>query len=95
VRLGGVYSLERISKESADDYWTVMENLTAFVRERSRRNETERTSHDFEQRVSRRAYFLWQRTGQREGQAEAEAFWNFAAEQENSENRQPRISLLF
>ena len=37
VRLGGIYSLERISKESPDDYWTVMENLTAFVRERSRR----------------------------------------------------------
>jgi hypothetical protein len=32
VRLGGIYSLERISKESPDDYWTVMENLTAFVR---------------------------------------------------------------
>ena len=57
VRLGGIYSLERISKESPDDYWTVMENLTAFVRERSRRNEAERTSQDLEQRVSRRAYF--------------------------------------
>lgn len=59
VRLGGVYSLERISKESLDDYWTVMENLTAFVRERSRRNEADRTSQDFEQRISKRAYFLW------------------------------------
>ncbi len=48
VRLGGIYSLERISKESPDDYWTVMENLTAFVRERSRRNEAERTSLDLE-----------------------------------------------
>jgi hypothetical protein len=36
VRLGGIYSLERISKESSDDYWTVMETLTAFVRERAR-----------------------------------------------------------
>jgi hypothetical protein len=36
VRLGGIYSLERISKESPDDYWTVMEILTAFVRERAR-----------------------------------------------------------
>ena len=56
VRLGGIYSLERISKESPDDYWTVMENLTAFVRERSRRNEAERTSQDLEQRISHRAY---------------------------------------
>ncbi len=36
VRLGGIYGLERISKESPDDYWTVMETLTAFVRERAR-----------------------------------------------------------
>lgn len=35
-RLGGIYTLERISRESRDDYWTVMETLTAFVRERAR-----------------------------------------------------------
>jgi uncharacterized protein YjbI with pentapeptide repeats len=80
VRLGGIYSLERISKESPDDYWTVMENLTAFVRERSRRNEAERTSQDLEQRVSRRAYFLWQEAGWPDGRAED--FWAQAVEQE-------------
>src|SRR3984885_12962700 len=32
VRLGGIYTLERISRESPDDYWTIMETLTAFVR---------------------------------------------------------------
>jgi len=36
TRLGGIYILERISKESPDDYWTIMETLTAFVRERAR-----------------------------------------------------------
>jgi hypothetical protein len=36
IRLGGIYGLERISKESRDDHWTVMETLTAFVRERAR-----------------------------------------------------------
>jgi hypothetical protein len=36
VRLGGIYTLERISRESKDDYWTVMETLCAFVRERAR-----------------------------------------------------------
>jgi uncharacterized protein YjbI with pentapeptide repeats len=37
VRLGGIYTLERISKEteSPETYWTVMETLTAFVRERA------------------------------------------------------------
>ncbi|MDX2240279.1 MAG: pentapeptide repeat-containing protein [Leptolyngbyaceae cyanobacterium bins.302] len=35
VRIGGVYALERIAKDSPKDHWTVMEVLTAFVRERS------------------------------------------------------------
>lgn len=35
VRLGGIYALERISKDSDKDYWQVMEILTAYVRERS------------------------------------------------------------
>jgi hypothetical protein len=83
VRLGGIYSLERISRESPDDYWTVMENLTAFVRERSRRNEVERTALDFEQRVSRRAYFLWQEAGRPDGRAED--FWAEACREELGE----------
>jgi len=33
VRLGGIYALERIAKDSPDDHWTVMETLSAFVRE--------------------------------------------------------------
>jgi pentapeptide repeat protein len=34
VRLGGIYALERIAKDSTEkDHWTVMEVLTAFVRE--------------------------------------------------------------
>jgi uncharacterized protein YjbI with pentapeptide repeats len=35
-RLGGIYALERISRDSARDYWQVMELLTAFVREKTR-----------------------------------------------------------
>jgi hypothetical protein len=80
VRLGGIYSLERISMESSDDYWTVMENLTAFVRERSRRNEVERTSEELEQRVARFAYLLWQKAGRPNGQDKN--FWTVAVEQE-------------
>ena len=38
VRVGGVYTLERIARESTADYWTIMETLTAFIREESRRN---------------------------------------------------------
>ena len=30
VRLGGIYALERIAKDSEKDHWTVMEVLTAF-----------------------------------------------------------------
>jgi uncharacterized protein YjbI with pentapeptide repeats len=33
VRIGGIYALERISKDSNKDFWTVMEVLSAFIRE--------------------------------------------------------------
>jgi hypothetical protein len=36
VRLGGIYTLERVSRESPNRYWPVMETLTAFVREQAR-----------------------------------------------------------
>jgi hypothetical protein len=32
VRLGGIYTLERLSLESDADYWAIMEILTAFIR---------------------------------------------------------------
>ncbi len=32
VRLGGIYALERIARESPRDHWTVMEVLSAYVR---------------------------------------------------------------
>ena len=70
ARLGGIYTLERISRESESDYWTVMETLTAFVRERTRRAEAERTSKPFEERVEIRAYFLWENAGKPEGRSE-------------------------
>ena len=36
VRIGGIYALERIARDSAKDQPTVMEVLTAFIREHSR-----------------------------------------------------------
>ena len=35
VRIGGIYALERIARDSAKDHPTVMEVLTAFIREHS------------------------------------------------------------
>jgi hypothetical protein len=35
VRLGGIYALERIAQDSQKDHWTVMEVLTAYIRERA------------------------------------------------------------
>lgn len=35
IRLGGIYALERIGKNSRTDYWTVMEVLTAYIRQNS------------------------------------------------------------
>jgi uncharacterized protein YjbI with pentapeptide repeats len=41
VRLGAIYTLERIAKDSAKDHWTIMEILTAFVRENAPLKEEE------------------------------------------------------
>ena len=35
TRLGGIYSLERIAQNSKDNHWTIMEVLTAFIREQT------------------------------------------------------------
>ena len=36
VRIGGIYALERVARDSAKDHPTVMEVLTAFIRDQSR-----------------------------------------------------------
>lgn len=36
VRVGGIYALERIARDSQKDHWTVMEVLTAFIRENAK-----------------------------------------------------------
>jgi len=33
TRIGAIYALERVAQESTQEYWTIMEILTAFVRE--------------------------------------------------------------
>jgi uncharacterized protein YjbI with pentapeptide repeats len=77
VRLGGVFALERISQESPRDYWTVIENLTAFVRERTQRTEVERVARPVDQqRIAERAYLLWENAGRPEGRSEE--FWRDA-----------------
>jgi hypothetical protein len=37
VRIGGIYALERVARDSAKDHATVMEVLSAFIREQARR----------------------------------------------------------
>jgi uncharacterized protein YjbI with pentapeptide repeats len=69
VRVGAIFALERISKESPDDYWTIMEVLAAFVRERVRYT-------TIMARLSERAYFLWLQAGRPEGRSEE--FWEEA-----------------
>src|SRR5207244_1238401 len=36
IRIGGLYALERVARDSARDHPTIMEVLTAFIREHSR-----------------------------------------------------------
>jgi hypothetical protein len=40
-RLGGIYALERIARDSPDDHWTIMEVLTTYVRQYAPRKEAE------------------------------------------------------
>ena len=35
VRVGGIYALERIARDSVTDHWAIMEVLSAFIREHS------------------------------------------------------------
>lgn len=44
VRLGGIYALERIANDSEKDHWTIMEVLTAYVRENAPRREEKATN---------------------------------------------------
>ena len=39
IRLGGIYALERIAKDSEKDHGPIMEVLTAYVREKAPRKE--------------------------------------------------------
>jgi pentapeptide repeat protein len=41
VRLGGIYALERIARDSEKDHWPIMEILTAYVREHAVRVQDE------------------------------------------------------
>ena len=42
IRLGGIYALERIAKDSPKDHWPIMEVLTAYIREHAKRTGTEK-----------------------------------------------------
>jgi len=35
VRVGGIYALERIAKDSPQDHWTIMEVLTTYIQEKT------------------------------------------------------------
>lgn len=46
LRLGGIYALERIARDSERDHWPIMEVLTAYVRENTQRKEANLPSAD-------------------------------------------------
>jgi hypothetical protein len=39
IRLGGIYALEQIARDSEKDHWPIMEVLTAYIRENAQRKE--------------------------------------------------------
>jgi Protein of unknown function (DUF2934)/Pentapeptide repeats (8 copies) len=85
VRVGAIFALERLSKETPDDYWTVMEVLTAFVRDRMRYRTIMAT-------LSERAYFLWLQAGRPEGRSEE--FWAEAVRLERLEQTPTDIAAI-
>ena len=67
VRIGGIYALERVARDSARDHPTVMEVLTAFIREHSHEKETPSGPGSQEQARSTRSWLglglaTWTRT---------------------------------
>ncbi len=46
IRLGGIYALERIARDSKRDYWPVMEVLAAYVRENAPKKEEQSSKGD-------------------------------------------------
>jgi hypothetical protein len=76
VRVGAIFSLERLSRESDDDYWSIMQVLAASVRDRMRYT----TIVD---RLSKRAYSLWEQAGRPDGRSED--FWRDAVRLEGLE----------
>lgn len=52
IRLGGMYALERIARDSPKDHWTVMEILSAYIRENAKKkqeiaeNNSNKTAND-------------------------------------------------
>jgi hypothetical protein len=85
VRVGAIFALERLSKESPDDYWIVMEVLTAFVRERMRYT-------TIMAKLSERAYFLWLQASGPEGRSEE--FWAEAVRLERLEQTPTDIAAI-
>jgi hypothetical protein len=85
LRVGAIFALERLSRESPDDYWTIMEVLTAFVRERMRYT-------TIMARLSERAYFLWLQAGRPEGRAEE--FWAEAVRLERLEQTPTDVAAI-
>lgn len=56
VRLGGIYTLERIAYDSSQDYWTIMEILTSFIQEKTIDKITKKQIED-------KARQMWQNNG--------------------------------
>ncbi len=74
VRLGGIYALERIARDSPDDHWTIMDVITAFMRENFRVRRDMETGEFIEQfpvpTDLQAILYVLRRSGQREHQQE-------------------------
>ena len=53
VRLGAIYALERIAIDSARDHWTIMEVLTAYVRQNAPKPELDPTEEENKEAIAK------------------------------------------
>jgi hypothetical protein len=54
VRLGGIYALERLARESRDDHGPIIEILTAYIREHTRSSDNEPPDGEVQPAIARK-----------------------------------------
>lgn len=72
IRLGGIYALERIARDSEKDHWAIMEVLTSFVQEKSPLKDSEQAENQPLTKIAKDAQAALTVIGRRESRPSLE-----------------------